>query len=320
MRRAARSPPTTSSTSATGWRAGAGTRPTRARPCPTTWSPGPEPATSRPSSGSPGPPSPAISRRMSSPDERRDRRQPVPFRGQHPPQGRDPRPAGPGRRAEPPASRARRDRGGASRSSRGARGRRARRHDGPGARRGACARAPLQPDDRAVRDRGARRHLGRAQRERRVTVRVGVVVFPGSNSDADTAWALARAGAEPVELWHEHADLSGVAAVVLPGGFAYGDSLRAGAIARFSPVMRAVAGYPAAGGLVLGICNGFQVLAEAGLLPGALLRNRSLRFVCRDVTIRAERVDRVLFRYVDDAGSPAGVGDRANPNGSLRAI
>ena len=120
-----------------------------------------------------------------------------------------------------------------------------------------------------------------------MSVRVGVVVFPGSNCDTDTAWALSRAGAEPVELWHEHADLGGVAAVVLPGGFAYGDYLRAGVIARFSPVMRAVAGYAADGGLVLGICNGFQVLAEAGLLPGALLRNRSLRFVCRDVAIRA---------------------------------
>jgi len=191
-----------------------------------------------------------------------------------------------------------------------------------------------------------------------VTVRVGVVVFPGSNCDADTAWALARAGAEPVELWHENADLAGVAAVVLPGGFAYGDYLRAGVIARFSPVMRAVAAFAGEGGLVLGICNGFQVLAEAGLLPGALLRNRSLRFVCRDVTVRAERVDtfvtsgvpaarqlrmpvahgegcfyaddatlaglerdgRVLFRYLDDAGKPAGVDDRGNPNGSLRAI
>jgi phosphoribosylformylglycinamidine synthase len=191
-----------------------------------------------------------------------------------------------------------------------------------------------------------------------VSVRVGVVVFPGSNCDTDTAWALTRAGAEPVELWHEDADLQGVAAVVLPGGFAYGDYLRAGAIARFSPVMRAVAGYAAGGGLVLGICNGFQVLAEVGLLPGALLRNRSLRFVCRDVAIRAERTDtafthrvpaggplrmpvahgegcyyadattldalerdgQVLFRYVDEAGSPAAAAGRANPNGSLRAI
>ena len=105
-------------------------------------------------------------------------------------------------------------------------------------------------------------------------VRIGVVVFPGSNCDRDTVHALANAGAEPVELWHEGASLDGVAAVVLPGGFAYGDYLRAGVIARFSPVMRAVESFATDGGLVLGICNGFQVLAEAGLVPGALLRNR----------------------------------------------
>ncbi len=131
-----------------------------------------------------------------------------------------------------------------------------------------------------------------------MTVRVGVVVFPGSNCERDTTWGLALAGAEPVELWHESPDLGGVAAVVLPGGFAYGDYLRAGAIARFSPVMRAVTAFAAAGGLVLGICNGFQVLAEAGLVPGALLRNRGLRFVCREVTIAAERVDTPFTRLV----------------------
>ena len=103
-----------------------------------------------------------------------------------------------------------------------------------------------------------------------MTVRVGVVVFPGSNCDRDTVHALARAGAEPVELWHEEASLGGVAAVILPGGFAYGDYLRAGVIARFSPVMRSVAEFAADGGLVLGICNGFQVLAEAGLVPGGV--------------------------------------------------
>jgi len=189
-------------------------------------------------------------------------------------------------------------------------------------------------------------------------VRVGVVVFPGSNCDRDTVHALAVAGAEPVVLWHEQASLDGVAAVVLPGGFAYGDYVRAGVIARFSPVMRAVAGFAADGGLVLGICNGFQVLAEAGLVPGALLRNRSLRFVGREVTIAAQRDDtpftrnvpvgtplrmpvahgegcyfadeatldqlerdgQVLFRYVDPAGVVAGPSDPANPNGSLRAI
>jgi len=192
-----------------------------------------------------------------------------------------------------------------------------------------------------------------------MTVRIGVVVFPGSNCDRDTLRGLELAGAEAVPLWHEQGSLDGVAAVVLPGGFAYGDYLRAGVIARFSPVMRAVAAFAAEGGLVLGICNGFQVLAEAGLVPGALLRNRGLRFIGRDVRIAAERVDtpfttlvgdgrplrmpiahgegcyfaddatldelerdgQVLFRYVDAAGTRARAeGDPANPNGSLRAI
>lgn len=192
-----------------------------------------------------------------------------------------------------------------------------------------------------------------------MSVRIGVVVFPGSNCDRDTTHALTLAGAEPVELWHEDADLGGVAGVILPGGFAYGDYLRAGVIARFSPVMRSVAAFAAEGGLVLGICNGFQVLAEAGLVPGAMLRNRGLRFLGRDVHIAVEREDtpftrlagprrplrmpiahgegcyfadsttldqleadgQVLFRYVRADGSIAGeVDDPANPNGSLRAI
>ena len=192
-----------------------------------------------------------------------------------------------------------------------------------------------------------------------MTVRIGVVVFPGSNRDIDAVNALEVAGAEPVVLWHEQASLDGVAAVILPGGFAYGDYLRAGVIARFSPVMRSVAAYAGGGGLVLGICNGFQVLTEAHLLPGALLRNRGLRFVSREVSIAPERLDtpftnaiaergplrmpvahgegcfyaddatldelerdgQVLFRYVRPDGSPAdGATDHANPNGSLRAI
>ena len=192
-----------------------------------------------------------------------------------------------------------------------------------------------------------------------MTIRIGVVVFPGSNCDRDTERALALAGAEPVSLWHEQATLDGVAAVVLPGGFAYGDYLRAGVIARFSPVMRAISAFAADGGLVLGICNGFQVLAEAGLVPGALLRNRSLRFVCRPVTIMPERLDtpftravpdgkslrmpvahgegcyyadeatlaeleaagQVLFRYAHPDRTPVwGPDDPANPNGSLRGI
>jgi phosphoribosylformylglycinamidine synthase len=191
-----------------------------------------------------------------------------------------------------------------------------------------------------------------------VSVRIGVVVFPGSNCDRDTVHALDLAGAEPVVLWHEQASLEGAAGVVLPGGFAYGDYVRAGVIARFSPVMRSVADFAAGGGLVLGICNGFQVLAEAGLVPGALLRNASLRFAGREVAIATDRTDTafthrleagrplrmpvahgegrfyadettldglerdggVLFRYVDADGNSAGPEHSANPNGSLRGI
>jgi phosphoribosylformylglycinamidine synthase len=189
--------------------------------------------------------------------------------------------------------------------------------------------------------------------------RIGVVVFPGSNCDRDTLRAIELAGGEPVALWHEQASLEGASAIVVPGGFAYGDYLRAGVIARFSPIMRTVARFAADGGLVLGICNGFQVIAEAGLVPGALLRNRGLRFLGRDVLVAAERSDtpfthlagqgrplrlpiahgegcyfadeatldaleragQVLFRYVHADGRPAGEsGDPDNPNGSLRAI
>src|SRR5690349_18203045 len=132
-----------------------------------------------------------------------------------------------------------------------------------------------------------------------MAVRIGVVVFPGSNCDRDTMHALSLAGAEPVALWHDEAALDGVAAIVLPGGFAYGDYVRAGVIARFSPVMRAVAGFAADGGLVLGICNGFQVLAEAGLVPGAQLRNASLRFAGQGVAIAAERLDTAFTHAVD---------------------
>ena len=177
-------------------------------------------------------------------------------------------------------------------------------------------------------------------------MRVGVVRFPGSNCDADAYHAVELAGAEAVYLWHEESDLHGSEAVVLPGGFAYGDYLRAGVLARFSPIMRSVAVAAGRGVPVLGICNGFQVLAEAGLLPGALLRNEGLRFVHRWVALRLEgrgtpftaalpegvvlrmpvahgegryydeparldeleREGRVVFRYID------------NPNGSLRDI
>ena len=121
--------------------------------------------------------------------------------------------------------------------------------------------------------------------------RVAVLVFPGSNDDRDAALALEGLGAEPLLVWHAERKLPEVGAVVLPGGFSYGDYLRAGAIARFSPALRAVADFAAEGGLVLGICNGFQVLCEAGLLPGALRPNESLSFVCRDVALRVERTD-----------------------------
>jgi phosphoribosylformylglycinamidine synthase I len=121
--------------------------------------------------------------------------------------------------------------------------------------------------------------------------RIGVLVFPGSNDDRDAALALEGLGAEPVMVWHGDRELPDIGAVVLPGGFSYGDYLRCGAIARFSPAMQAVADFAAEGGLVLGICNGFQILCEAGLLPGALRPNESLSFICRDVTMRIERTD-----------------------------
>ncbi len=187
-------------------------------------------------------------------------------------------------------------------------------------------------------------------------VRFGVVVFPGSNCDADVFHVVANVLAEKVDyVWHGSTDLSAFDCVVLPGGFSYGDYLRTGAIARFSPVMTEVARFAAGGGLVLGICNGFQILLEAGLLPGAMLRNRSLQFRCLYTKVRVEntgtpftrlcrpgqilrlpiahaegnytappetvaeleRAGRVVFRYVDEAGEPTVEG---NPNGSLANI
>jgi phosphoribosylformylglycinamidine synthase len=187
-------------------------------------------------------------------------------------------------------------------------------------------------------------------------MRFGIVVFPGTNCDADTLWVLRDILQQPAEaVWHEDTDLSRFDAVILPGGFAHGDYLRAGAIARFSPVMRAVREHAAAGKPVLGICNGFQVLAEAGLLPGAMMRNAGLRFVCKDVQLRVENANtrftralrpgqclrmpvahnegayfadpetlarmkaggQVLLRYCDAGGC---VTPEANPNGSLENI
>jgi len=127
-----------------------------------------------------------------------------------------------------------------------------------------------------------------------VSRRVGVVLFPGSNCEQDMLEAVALVGGEPEVLWHGDATTSGVDAVVVPGGFAHGDYLRPGAIARFSPVMGAVAAFAAAGGPVIGICNGFQVLTEAGLLPGALQKNKGLKFLCTTVALRVESTDSSL--------------------------
>jgi phosphoribosylformylglycinamidine synthase I len=121
--------------------------------------------------------------------------------------------------------------------------------------------------------------------------RVGVLRFPGACDDRDALWALSALDAEAVFVWHTETELPDLDAVVLPGGFSYGDYLRCGAIARFAPAMEAVAAFAAEGGLVLGICNGFQILCEAGLLPGVLRRNESLSFVCRDVQLVVERTD-----------------------------
>ena len=179
-----------------------------------------------------------------------------------------------------------------------------------------------------------------------MTARIGIITFPGTLDDVDAARAVRRAGAEAVSLWHADADLKGADAVVVPGGFSYGDYLRAGAIARFAPVMGEVVAAAARGLPVLGIYNGFQVLCEAGLLPGALTRNAGLHFVCRDLwlqvassttvwTSRYEPGADLLVplksgegRYVADAavldkleGEDRGVFRyRENPNGSMRGI
>ncbi len=187
-------------------------------------------------------------------------------------------------------------------------------------------------------------------------MRVGVVVFPGSNCDHDAYHVVKHVcGQEARFVWHKDSDLAGLDAVVLPGGFAYGDYLRTGAIARFSPVMRAVGEFAKRGGPVLGICNGFQILQEAGLLPGAMLRNRTVKFLSQPVHVRVERDDtiataglakgtvltmpiahgegnfylpedelerlegkgQVVFRYTTRDGR---LDDAANANGSCRAI
>ena len=186
-------------------------------------------------------------------------------------------------------------------------------------------------------------------------MKAGVVIFPGSNCDRDAFEALKIMGYQVDYIWHQETNLTGYDLIVLPGGFSYGDYLRAGAIARFSPVMQEVVRFAGKGGTVLGICNGFQILTEAGLLPGALLRNESLRFVCKYVTVRVENTNttfthkiteqrplripiahgegnyfvddetlaelkannQIVFRYVDEHGEPT---PEANPNGSRENI
>ena len=187
-------------------------------------------------------------------------------------------------------------------------------------------------------------------------MKFGVVVFPGSNCDHDAFYAIGNVLQKPVEfIWHQSKDLANCDAVILPGGFAHGDYLRTGAIARFSPVMKSVEKFAKSGGMVLGICNGFQILLEAGLLPGAMMRNAGLRYICRHVHIRVEQTDtpftsaaqkgqvlkapiahndgnytvddatlaeleknrQVIFRYTTPDGSADNAG---NPNGSMANI
>jgi phosphoribosylformylglycinamidine synthase len=187
-------------------------------------------------------------------------------------------------------------------------------------------------------------------------MKFGVLVFPGSNCDHDAYWTIQAVAKQPVTfLWHDSHDLENCDAIIVPGGFAYGDYLRTGAIAKFSPVMDSVKKFAASGGLVLGICNGFQILAEAGLLPGALMRNAGLKYVCKNVDVRIEETDtpftnactqgevltipighmegnyycddttladlkrdhRIIFRYATPDGQ---ITPEANPNGSLDNI
>ena len=181
----------------------------------------------------------------------------------------------------------------------------------------------------------------RTSRKPRPGVRVGVLVFPGSNDDRDMANGLARLGGEVEMVWHKDTRLpEGLGGIAVPGGFSYGDYLRAGAMARFSPVMRAVEERARAGAAVLGVCNGFQILCEAGLLPGALVRNRELRFVCKFVAVRVADpggfsaeleagrdleipIKHVQGAYVPDPAHPPRVAFRyrsPNPNGSVDDI
>ena len=131
-------------------------------------------------------------------------------------------------------------------------------------------------------------------------MKAAVIVFPGTWSDADTVWALGKSGISADKIWHRTDDLTGYDLVVLPGGFSYGDYLRCGSIARFSPVMKAVRAHAEGGGLLVGICNGFQILCEAGILPGVLMRNSSLQFRCQDTYLSAENFDSAFTSGLDE--------------------
>lgn len=187
-------------------------------------------------------------------------------------------------------------------------------------------------------------------------MKFGVIIFPGSNCDHDAYWTIEHVAKQPVTfLWHDSSDLQNCDAIIVPGGFAYGDYLRTGAIAKFSPVMDSVRKFAAGGGLVIGICNGFQILCESGLLPGALTRNVGLKYVCKPVHVRVENdqtpftnscqkgevltipighmegnyfcdadtlaqlknEDRIVFRYVTSSGE---ITTQSNPNGSIENI
>jgi len=171
-------------------------------------------------------------------------------------------------------------------------------------------------------------------------MKFGVIIFPGSNCDYDAYWTVKSVAKQTVTmLWHESHDLENCDAIIVPGGFAFGDYLRTGVIAKFSPVMESVRKFAAGGGLLLGICNGFQILCESGLLPGALMRNRGLKYVCKPVQVQVENTDtpfthanyfcdastleelrrekRIVFRYAESDGR---LTPEANPNGSLDNI
>ena len=187
-------------------------------------------------------------------------------------------------------------------------------------------------------------------------MKIGVILFPGSNCDHDAYWAFKEVCGQPATmLWHDSHDLEDCDAIIVPGGFSYGDYLRTGAIARFSPIMQSVKKFADAGGLVLGICNGFQILCEAHLLPGVLLRNKTLKYICKPVHLRVENTatpfthglkqgevleipighgdgnyycddetlaglkknEQIIFRYATPAGE---ITEEANPNGSLENI